>query len=119
MDSPPIVRFRFCEFWIYVRNFRLNGSPFHGFAFPLDSAQVSAAASTYGGARETLRRLKSFGVNLVYTHNYGCIPGQTLSFTEILRAADDEGVLVSFSMPHVNSYDWKKSDEQAGKDYAR
>jgi hypothetical protein len=119
VDALPAIRFGFRELWIDGRDFRLNGTRFHGFAVPLDSAQVSAAASTYGGARETFRRLKTFGVNLVYTHNYGCIPGQTLSFTEILRAADDEGVLVSFSMPHVNSYDWKKSEEQAGKDYAR
>jgi hypothetical protein len=119
LDTPPAIPFGFREFKIDGRDFRLNGSRFHGFAVPLDSAQVGAAAAGYEGARETMRRLKSFGVNLVYTHNYGCIPGQTLSFAEILRAADDEGMLVSFSMPHVNSYDWKKSDAQAAKDYAR
>src|SRR5258706_5797259 len=113
VDALPAIRFGFREFWIDGRDFRLNGTRFHGFAVPLDSAQVSAAASTYAGARETLRRLKTFGVNLVYTHNYGCIPGQNLGFTEILRAADDEGVLVSFSMPHVNAYDWKKPGDQA------
>jgi len=121
LDAAHPVRFGFREFWIDGRDFRLNGSRFHGFAVPLDSAQVSAAAATYDGARETFRRLKSFGVNLVYTHNYGCIPGQTLSFSEILRAADDEGMLLSFSMPHVNAYDWRKDDAAAAaaRDYAR
>ncbi|MDB5331040.1 MAG: Beta-galactosidase [Phycisphaerales bacterium] len=119
LDTLPEVRFGFREFRIDGRDFRLNGSRFHGFAVPLDSAQISAAASTYSGARETFARLKTFGVNLVYTHNYGCIPGTNLGFTEILRAADDAGMLVSFSMPHVDSYDWKKPGDQAARDYAR
>lgn len=119
LDTLPEVRFGFREFRIDGRDFRLNGSRFHGFAVPLDSAQISAAASTYAGARETFARLKTFGVNLVYTHNYCCIPGTNLGFTEILRAADDAGMLVSFSMPDVNSYDWKKSGDQAARDYAR
>ncbi|HWE97514.1 MAG TPA: hypothetical protein VG269_26385, partial [Tepidisphaeraceae bacterium] len=119
LDTLPDVRFGFREFRIDGRDFRLNGSRFHGFAVPLDSAQISAAASTYSGARETFARLKTFGVNLVYTHNYGCVPGTNLGFTEILRAADDAGMLISFSMPHVNSYDWKKPGDQAARDYAR
>lgn len=119
VDTLPPVRFGFREFWIDGRDFRLNGSRIHCFAVPLDSAQISTAAATYAGTRETLRRLKTLGVNLVYTHNYGCQPGENLGFAEILRAADDEGMLVSFSMPHVNDYDWKKSDAQAAKDYAR
>ena len=119
LDALPAIRFGFREFRIDGRDFRLNGSRINCFAVPLNSAQISAAASTYAGACETFRRLKTFGVNLVYTHNYGCLPGTNLGFTDILRAADDEGVLVSFSMPHVNSYDWKKSDEQAANAYAR
>ncbi len=43
---------------------------------------------------------------LVYTHNYGCEPGSHLGFAEILRAADDVGMLVSFSQPHFSHYDW-------------
>ncbi|HEY7116791.1 MAG TPA: sugar-binding domain-containing protein, partial [Tepidisphaeraceae bacterium] len=119
VDVLPPVRFGFREFRIDGRDFRLNGSRIHCFAVPLDSAQISTAAATYDGARETFRRLKAIGVNLVYTHNYGCLPGANLGFDEILRAADDAGVLVSFSMPHVNAYNWKKDDAKAASDYAR
>ncbi len=63
--------------------------------------------ASYDGARESLERLKSFGINFVYTHNYGCEPGSHLSFAEILRAADDVGMLVSFSQPHFSHYDWQ------------
>ena len=64
---------------------------------------------TYDGARESLERLKSFGINFVYTHNYGCEPGSHLSFAEILRAADDVGMLVALSQPHFTHYDWKRA----------
>ncbi len=46
--------------------------------------------SSYEAAKESFRRLKSFGINMVYTHNYDCNPGSFLSFEEILQAADDE-----------------------------
>ena len=57
-----------------------------------------------------MERLKSFGINFVYTHNYDCEPGSHLSFEEILRAADDVGMLVSFTQPHFSHYDWKAAD---------
>ncbi|MCL2648012.1 MAG: hypothetical protein FWD61_13545 [Phycisphaerales bacterium] len=113
MDVAYPVRFGFREMWIDGRDFRLNGSRIFCFAVPLDSAQVSPAAASYDGAMETFKRLKAIGVNLVYTHNYSCEPGSHLSFAEILRAADDIGMLVAFTLPHVNSYDWKKKETEA------
>ena len=64
---------------------------------PLDNAQLGAVLANYGAARESLRRLKSFGINFVYTHNYGCEPGAHLTFEETLQAADDVGMLVALS----------------------
>ena len=75
--------------------------------------------ATYDAAKETFLRLKSFGVNFVYTHNYGCEPGAHLSFAEILRAADDTGMLVSFSQPHFPQYDWDAPDADRNNGYAR
>ena len=66
-----------------------------------------------------MQRLKSFGINFVYTHNYGCEPGSHLSFAEILRAADDVGMLVAFSQPHFGHYDWKAPDADETNGYAR
>src|SRR5262249_54378177 len=83
------VRFGFREFWIDGRDFLLNGHRIFLSALPLDNAQVSAALASYSSARESLDRLQSFGINFVYTHNYGCEPGTHLSFEEVLRAADD------------------------------
>lgn len=119
LDTALPQRFGFREFRIEGRDFYLNGSRIFLSAAPLDNAQVCAALATYDGVRESLRRLKHFGINFVYTHNYGCQPGSHLSFAEILRAADDEGMLVAFSQPHFSHYGWQGEDADRSNGYAR
>jgi hypothetical protein len=109
----------FREFRIEGRDFYLNGTRLFLSAVPLDNAQISAGLATYEAARESLERLRSFGINLVYTHNYGCEPGSHLGFTEILRAADDVGMLVAFSQPHFSHYDWQTPAADQTNGYAR
>ncbi|HTL18440.1 MAG TPA: glycoside hydrolase family 2 TIM barrel-domain containing protein, partial [Patescibacteria group bacterium] len=118
LDPSWPVQFGFRELWIGGRDFFLNGTRIFLSAVPVDNAQVSAAAATYSAARESLERLKSFGINFVYTHNYGCEPGAHLGFEEILRAADDVGMLVSFSQPHFSHYDWKATNADEANGYA-
>jgi hypothetical protein len=117
IDFP--VRFGFREFWIDGRNFFLNGTRIQLSAVPLDNAQISARTASYEGAFETFRRLQGFGINFVYTHNYGCEPGSHVSFEEVLRAADDVGMLVALSQPHFAHYDWKAADADTANGYAR
>ena len=119
LDVAQPVRFGFREFWIDGRDFYLNGTRIFLSALPLDNAQVSAAAASYAGAKESLLRLKSIGINFVYTHNYGCEPGAHLSFAEILRAADDVGMLVALSQPHFAQYNWKMPDAEEKNGYAQ
>ncbi len=119
LDAAQPVRFGFREFWIEGRDFFLNGTRIYLSSVPIDSAHVGAAWANYDGARETMERLMSFGINFVYTHNYGCEPGTHLGFEEILRAADDVGMLISFSQPHFGHYDWKAADADRTNGYAR
>jgi hypothetical protein len=112
-------RFGFREFEVQGRDFLLNGTRIQLCAVPLDNAQVSAGLSTYEAARESLERLKSFGINFVYTHNYGCEPGAHLSFADILRAADDVGILVALSQPHFSHYEWKSPNADRDNGYRR
>jgi len=114
LDVFTPIRFGFREFWIDGRDFYLNGTRIFCFAVPFDNALLGAAWANYDGVMESLQRLKTFGVNLLYTHNYGCEPGAHLSFEESLRAADDAGMLISFSQPHFGQYDWtgKARDHQ-------
>jgi beta-galactosidase/beta-glucuronidase len=119
LDEALPLRFGFREFWIDGRDFYLNGSRIFLSAVPLDNAQIGAALACYEAARESLNRLKSFGINFVYAHNYGCQPGSHLSFEEVLRAADDVGMLVALSQPHFGHYDWKMPDADRANGYAR
>ena len=119
LDTAWKTKFGFREFWIDGRDFYLNGTRIYLSAVPLDNAEISSALATYEAARESLERLKSFGTNYVYTHNYGCDPGSHLSFTEVLRAADDVGMLVGFSQPHFSHYEWKAEDADQSNGYAR
>ncbi len=119
LDVAHPVRFGFREFWIDGRDFYLNGTRLFLSAIPIDNAQVGAAWASYEGARETMARMKSFGINFVYTHNYGCEPGAHLSFAEILRAADDAGMLVALSQPHFSHYEWTDPDADRTNGYAR
>src|SRR5262249_1606881 len=119
LDAYYPVRFGFRELWIDGRDFYLNGTRLYLSAVPLYNAQVGARAGDYEGARETLKRLQGFGINFVYTHNYGCQPGSHVSFAEILRAADDLGMLVALSQPHFGHYDWKAPGADRANGYAR
>jgi len=119
LDTLFDQRFGFREFWIDGRDFFLNGTRIFLSAVPLDNALVGAGLSTYEGARETMERLKGFGINFVYTHNYGCEPGSHLSYAEILRAADDVGMLVALTQPHFSHYDWKSPAADRDNGYAR
>jgi len=119
LDTACDVRFGFREFWIEGRDFFLNGTRIFLSAVPLDNAQTDAALASYEGVRESLERLKSLGINFVYTHNYDCEPGSHLSFAEILRAADDVGMLVSLTQPHFSHYEWKAPDADRNNGYAR
>ncbi len=112
------MRFGFREFWIDGRDFFLNGTRIFLSAVPLDNAQIGAALANYGAARESMERLKSFGINFVYAHNYGCEPGSHLSFVEVLNAADDVGMLVALSQPHFAHYDWETPDADKANSYA-
>ncbi len=119
LDVSHSESFGFREFWISGRDFYLNGTRIFLSALPLDNAQVGAALASYEGAKESLLRLKEIGINFVYTHNYGCEPGTHLSFAEILKAADDVGMLVALSQPHFGQYDWQSADAEQTNGYAR
>lgn len=119
LDTGWPVRFGFRELWIEGRDFFLNGTRIFLSALPVDNAQIGAALANYDAVRESFHRLKSFGINFVYTHNYGCEPGSHLGFAELLRAADDVGMLVSFSQPHFSHYEWQAPDADRNNGYAR
>jgi beta-galactosidase len=119
VDVYPPVRFGFREMWIDGRDFIFNGTRLFWAAIPLDNTTLGAGNATYGAVKETMQRLQSVGFNLVYTHNYDCKPGSHVSFEDMLRAADETGMLVSFSVPHFADYDWKAENAAQTNGYAK
>ena len=115
------VRFGFREFWIDGRDFYLNGTRIFLSRRPARQRPGRRGLGQLRRARgRACSACKSFGINFVYTHNYGCEPGSHLSFAEILRAADDVGMLVSLSQPHFGHYDWKARGRRPRRNgYAR
>ncbi len=118
LDEFRSLRFGFREFWVDGRDFRLNGTQFFCFAAPLDIGEVSAYAATYEAARTMIRRFRNAGINIAYTHNYSSIPGAHVSFEEIMRAADDMGMLISFAQPEFPAYRWNDPDADRTNGYA-
>jgi hypothetical protein len=125
LDTALPVRFGFREFWIEGRDFYLNGTRTHLAAVPLNNGRGGTTNASYEATRSTLQRYKSFGINFVHTEGtepagcLGCQPGAHRSFNEILQAADDEGVLVSFSQPHFGHYEWAAPDADSTNGYAQ
>jgi beta-galactosidase len=119
LDVFRPVHFGFREFWIEGHDYYLNGTRIHCFACPFDNAQLGAAYAAYDACRETLSRMKAYGVSLVYTHNYGSQPGAHLSFEGLMRAADELGMLVAISQPHYGHYTWDGPDAEKTNGYLR
>jgi hypothetical protein len=119
LDLFTPERFGFREFWIDGRDFYLNGTRIFLSSVLLANPQCGAAPATYDAVCESIKRLKTFGINYVYMGNYGCEPGMHLSFAEMLRAADDMGMLVGLSQPHFSAYDWESPDADQKNGYAR
>jgi hypothetical protein len=118
LDASLPVRFGFREFWINGRDFYLNGTRIRLSSEPLCNAQIGVAWATYDSALDSMKRLQNFGINYVNAEDYDCTPGSTLGLTEILRAADDCGMLFGLTMPEFGNYDWKAPDAGQTNGYA-
>jgi len=119
LDAFLPVRFGFREFWIEGRDFYLNGTRVFCPIVPFENANRGLYEASYEAARETFLTLRGMGINTVFTHYYNCQPGAHSALGEILRAADDVGMLISLSQPHPGNYEWDAPDADEANGYAR
>jgi len=112
LDEALPDRFGFREFWIDGRDFYLNGTRI------FLSFTRSGPGGSYERARENLEQRKSVGINFVACGGFGAQPGAHTGFEGALRAADDTGVLVALTQPHMGHYDWSAPDAEATNGYA-
>ena len=118
LDTAAAVRFGFRELWIDGRNFYLNGTRIFLSCNPMENTMIGPTVACYEGAKEEFLRMKAVGLNFVYAHNYSCEPGTHMSFDEVLRAADDVGILVAITQPHFSRYKWDSPDADQKNGYA-
>src|SRR5262249_41185829 len=97
LDTYRPVRFGFREIEIRGRDFYLNGTRIFCSVVPFESANSGPYEATYEAARETLLFYKKMGINTLFTHYYKVAPGTNSALEDILRAADDVGMLISLS----------------------
>ena len=119
LDVFTPERFGFREFWIDGRDFYLNGTRIFLSSTQFTNPMCGAAWATYDAVCESIKRLKSFGINYIYIGDYSCEPGAHLTMAEMLRAADDMGMLVGITQPHFSAYDWESPDADRKNNYAR
>ena len=118
LDEYRPVQFGFRELWVDGRDLRLNGTRIHFATIPLDNARTGPVTASYRWARMHIQILKDMGINYIYAHNYGCGAGMHMGFEEILRAADDVGMLIGFSQPQARAYKWDGANADEDNGYA-
>jgi hypothetical protein len=93
-------RLGFREIWIEGRDLMLNGAPIHWRALNFSNLTTNLGLASKPQCAATLRRMRRLGFNFAILSNYGFTPGETASFGGLLDAADEQGFLLSFSLPH-------------------
>ena len=117
LDQSLPIRFGFREFWIEGRDFYLNGSRIH--LRPLFTTNTTSGAdqASIEGCRLTCRRLHEYGFNALITANYSFGPGEVGYLDALLAATDTEGVLATFSLPHIKDFNMKLDTPQQAERY--
>ncbi len=116
LDEALPVEFGFRDFRIKGRDLYMNGKRIHLRALDLNNAQTADAGSL-GGAANTYRRMKKYGFNFFIMGNYHFQVGEVGYFQDMLRAADREGMLLAFSLPHCSQFGWRLDEPEVREGY--
>lgn len=100
LDRTLPVPFGFREFRIQGREFLLNGKPIHLRCLDY-SNHTRFATADYASARETFRRARAMGFNYVIHSNYDYDAQDFAYITDTVRAGDEAGFPMSFSIRHI------------------
>jgi len=117
IDQSLPVKFGFREFRIEGKNFILNDRVIHLRFLKVDSAMKRADHESFPICLKTCQRLKENGFNAFIWGNYEFTPGKVGYMDGILNAADQTGVLQSFTLPHIKDFDSKLDDPVLKKRY--
>jgi len=101
LDETTPVQFGFREFRIDGKDFTLNGTRIHLRCLDYSNASRDFGLASYPAARETLRRAREIGFNYVLHANYDYDAQDFTCLDDTVRAGDDAGFPMSFSIRHV------------------
>lgn len=101
LDQTTPIQFGFREFWIQGKDFYLNGSPIHLRCLDYFNAGEDFALASYDQARHTFAQARKLGFNYVIHSNYDYEPQSVAYIDDTVRAGDDLGFPMSFSIRHV------------------
>ena len=119
LDVFTPIDFGFRDIRIDGRNILLNGTPVHLRVFNNNTMSASADKSCKAAAIEHCKRLKQYGFNAIIASNYDFAAGSVGYLDGLLEACDEEGILVSFSLPHVKDFDHNLRDNEVAERYRK
>jgi beta-galactosidase len=117
IDQFTPVSFGFREFWIEGRDLLLNGSVIRLRALHNISSNTHASAAAKEGVLNTIERMRSYGFNFLITGNYNFRAGDMSYIDGLLEGCQETGMLMSFSLPHVNQFNWKLHEPEIRERY--
>ena len=117
LDVLTPIDFGFREISIEGRNLILNGAPVHLRVFNNSTTSASADKSCKAAAIEHCHRLKQYGFNAIIASNYDFAPGSVSYLDGLLDACDEEGILVSFTLPHVKDFGYNLRNVEVAERY--
>ena len=104
LDAALPFRFGFRDIRAVGRDLRLNGTTIHLRALYNRNMNGSTALAAKETCRALCRRLTAEGFNYIIAGNYDFAPGTVSYMDGLLEACDEEGMLFSFSLPHIRDF---------------
>ncbi len=104
VDAGLPFRFGFRDIKCVGRDLHLNGVPIHLRALYNRNMNGSAGLTCKETCVKLCRRLKAEGYNYIIAGNYDFSPGTVSYMDGLLEACDEEGMLFSFSLPHIRDF---------------
>jgi beta-galactosidase len=101
LDVTTPETFGFREFWIDGRSFVLNGKPIHLRCLDLSNHLGNFGQAAYAQVRHTFEQARALGFNYVIHGNYDYEPQSFTYIADLLRAGDDAGFPMSYSVRHI------------------
>ena len=117
LDVSLPFAFGFRDVKIAGRDLLLNGTPIHLRGQVSRNMKASPGVVCRESVREMCRRMKADGVNFLIADNYNFSPGGVSYFDAWLDVCDEEGMLVSFSLPHARDFRMKLDDPATARRY--